>query len=144
MHKKRTSKPQLNSGLPCRNISFDWRGRSLALPETSPSKNSREGELPGEAHFERFLLRACHELWLAICRRGFWRSPRRERSGNIRMDLARANNVGDRQKPPGPEGWVENGLAAALRLAFSPIRGCALAAPCQQPFLTQQIASQSS
>jgi hypothetical protein len=25
---------------------------------------------------------------------------------------------------PARPGWVENGLAAALRLAFSPLRGC--------------------
>ena len=39
------------------------------------------------------------------------------------MDLVRASNAGNRQKPPGPEGWIENGLAAALWLAFSPIAG---------------------
>jgi len=55
----------------------------------------------------------------------------------------------NRQKHPGPEGLVENGLAVALRLAlpassrirwagllrFSRIRGCALTTPCRQPVL---------
>jgi len=40
-----------------------------------------------------------------------------------RLDTVRASNVENRQKTPGPDGWVENGLAAALRLAFSLHRG---------------------
>ena len=36
----------------------------------------------------------------------------------------RASNVENRQKPPCPPGCVESGLAAALRLAHSPQRGC--------------------
>jgi len=83
----------------------------------------------------RLVFRACHALWLVICRRGFWRFSRRERSGSILLDPVRASNAENRQKPPGPQGWVENGLAAALRLAFSPHRGCALAASCRQPVL---------
>jgi len=48
------------------------------------------------------------------------------------------------KKPPCLEGWVENGPAAALRLAFSPlrVRGFALASPCRQPVLNPTNARQ--
>jgi len=51
------------------------------------------------------------------------------------MDLARVSNAEKSENRPGPSGCDENGLAAALRLGYSPQRGCALAAPCRQPIL---------
>src|SRR5947208_438697 len=56
-------------------------------------------------------------------------SPRRERSADIRSqrpsgpDLGPASNAGESPKCPSPEGCVENGVAAALRLGYSPIGG---------------------
>jgi hypothetical protein len=82
--------------------------------------------------------------WRNICRRGFRRfcplvgktnmeglsrklDSRRHRSGNIPMDLSRASPAvagrKNRRMPPGSSGCVENGPAAALRLAYRPTWG---------------------
>lgn len=67
--------------------------------------------------------------YLNICRREFWDSSRRERSGNVRMDLVRASNVEECQKYPVPDGCAENDPAPALLVGYSPMVGCALLAP---------------
>src|SRR5207253_4678532 len=57
-----------------------------------------------------------------------------KRSADIRSDLGQASNAGQRQNQRNPGGHEAEGQLAASLVRSSPLRGCALLAPCHPPF----------
>ena len=57
-----------------------------------------------------------------------------KRGADIRSDLGQASNAGQRQNQRNPGGREAEGHLAASLVRYSPLRGCALLAPCHPPF----------